>query len=165
MSGQWPSAAIISRLEDLRETVETLDKLPKGSGLVEVCLSRYLVVRAAGFIESVRDDAADNFATMHAHEIVGRRVREHLRGGLGVTPEQLKKFLRSFDPAWSTEFAAFISSDDGRLSNMLGPLVSARKKIAHGDGDNVIRERALAWAGGAQEVGEWLIRRFDPASV
>ncbi|WP_156037182.1 hypothetical protein [Arthrobacter sp. UNC362MFTsu5.1] len=130
--------------------------------VVERAMARYLVVRAAGFIEAVRDDVADLFATEKASGEVARRIRVHLRGGQGVTPEQLLTFVNSFHPSWHGELDALLSCEDNLLRGRIGAMVAARKKIAHGDGENVTTSRALAWTEAAEEVVKWLVKRFDP---
>jgi hypothetical protein len=120
-------------------------------------------VRSAGYLEAVRDDAADLFVSRVALEVVTRRVRQGLRQGQGVAPSQLTDFLKSFHPSWSDEFEAILDADDKLLRNRLGSLVSARKKIAHGDGDTVTVSRALQWSETAEFLGAWLVKRFDPS--
>lgn len=91
-----------------------------------------------------------------------RRIAAGLRSGLGVTPKQLQDFLGSFDLAWGEELASYLAEDDGARANDLGALVAARKKIAHGDGEQVTTRKALQWSSTADDVSGWLVRRFDP---
>jgi hypothetical protein len=136
---------------------------PKASEL-GVALARYTVVRAAGYLEAVRDDVADLFVSRIAVDLVSNRIRSGLRAGQGVRPGQLIEFVQSFHPEWAVEITDFLD-DDSVLRNRrsdLGALVNARKKIAHGDGDAVTPPSALRWAATAEEVGGWIIKRFDP---
>jgi hypothetical protein len=129
---------------------------------LDQALSRYLVIRSAGLIESIRDDVADLYIREVAHARAHRRITSGLRQGQGARPKQLLDFLRSFDPAWAEEFALFIDQDDARVKDSLGALIAARTKIAHGDGEAVSISHALRWADVAKEVSDWLIRRFEP---
>lgn len=157
----WPPPGVRQRLLDLqgvRDAVRSLD----GSDLtLDQCLARYLAVRSAGYLEAVRDDVADMFAASQASPRVVNRIRDGLRGGLGVRPAQLETFVGTFDPLWKAELAALLDSDDGRLRGQLGALVAARKAIAHGDGESVTAGRALAWSEAAEEVANWFLWRFD----
>lgn len=160
----WPPAALKFRLQDLRDTATCLRTVPtSASDTTTVALARYLTVRSAGYVEAVRDDVADQYvALLNSADPVIRRVRQGLRTGQGCAPGQLLDFVNSFQPDWATELKSLLDSDDQRLKNSIGSLVAARKKIAHGDGENVTASRALRWAESAEEVGKWFIARFDP---
>ncbi|WP_145011631.1 MULTISPECIES: hypothetical protein [Kocuria] len=70
--------------------------------------------------------------------------------------------MATFDLDWRSELEQFLSEDDSRRSDDLGALVNSRKKIAHGDGDQVTSRNALQWSQTALEVAKWLVDRFDP---
>lgn len=163
MNLAWPTVGMRQRLLDLRQTAADLQTLPSNITVtVEQSLARYLTVRAAGYVEAIRDDVADNYVTVRSPIEVARRVRLHLRTGVGVTPGQLADFVRSFSPTWSEDLETRLSANDGELSQLLGAMVAARKKIAHGDGEQVTAGRALAWARAAEQIGAWMIGTFNP---
>lgn len=83
-----------------------------------------------------------------------------LRGGQGVAPTQLLEFVGSFDSDWRNDLQQVLSADDLKLKEDLGALVAARKKIAHGDGDNVTEARALRWSDAALTIASNLRRIF-----
>lgn len=160
----WPPASIRQRRKDLKELSELLRTLPTDTeDAVERALARYLVIRSAGFIEAVRDDAASLYSREKSDATVHRRVQSSLYTGLGVAPGQLTKFVNSFHPTWETQLNVLLQADDERLKNLLGALVGARRKIAHGDGEAVTTGRALVWSDAALEVGAWVTNRFDPS--
>jgi hypothetical protein len=119
-------------------------------------------VRSAGYLEAVRDDVADQYCSNKAAPQVVSRVRDNLRTGVGVSPGQLSAFVRSFDPIWAEELDALLDDEDGKIKSALGAMVKARKQIAHGDGETVTASRALVWADMAEDLGNWLVVRFDP---
>ena len=163
MTQAWPTASMRQRLLDLRQTAVALKQLDSNADLVvEQSLARYLTVRSVGYVEAIRDDVADIYASVRAPIEIVRRVRHHLRTGLGGTPEQLTAFVRSFSPDWADELNEYLDQDNGLLRSSLGAMVASRKKIAHGDGDTVTTGRALAWATNAEEIGAWMLRRFNP---
>lgn len=156
-------ANIRQRLIDLKEVQESLRNLDDTqSDVVSRALARYLTVRAVGYIEAVRDDWADLYAATVGHARLHRRITYHLRTGQGVAPDQLLTFVGSFDPAWRISLEGILEADDQLLRNQLGAMVAARKKIAHGDGDQVTAGRALVWADAAQTIGRHLGSLFDP---
>lgn len=146
-------ATIRQRLNDLKEVQDALrERDGDRTDAVERALARYLTVRAVGYIEAVRDDLADLYAEECGNPRLHRRVTHHLRTGHGVAPEQLLTFIGSFDAAWRRELEQFLDGDDQLLRAQLGAMVAARKKIAHGDGDQVTSGRALTWTDAAIKI-------------
>lgn len=146
-------ATIRQRLNDLKEVRDVLRELDGNrADAMERALARYLTVRAVGYIEAVRDDLADLYAVEAGNPRLHRRVAHHLRTGLGVAPEQLLTFVGSFDASWRRELEQFLDEDDQLLKDQLGAMVAARKKIAHGDGDQVTTGRALTWTDAAIKI-------------
>lgn len=156
-------ATIRQRALDLKEVQTSLRELDKNApDAVSRALARYLTVRSAGYIEAVRDDLADLYASVTGHPRLQRRISHQLRKGLGVNPEQLLTFVGSFDNDWRVSLAAVLDLDDQALKNQLGAMVAARKKIAHGDGEQVTSSKALGWADAALRIGKELGKLFDP---
>lgn len=157
-------ATIRQRLLDLREVRDCLRDLDEDQpDAVGRALARYLTVRAVGYIEAVRDDLADLYASTNGHPRLHRRVTHNLRTGQGVAPEQILSFVGSFDAAWRGSLEALLDADDQDLRGKLGAMVAARKKIAHGDGEQVTTSRALAWAATAETIGKHLTSLFAPS--
>jgi len=158
-------ATIRQRELDLKEVQACLRDLDLDApDAVSRALARYLTVRSVGYVEAVRDDLADLYASVIGHHRLHRRVVHHLRGGLGANPEQLLTFVGSFDKDWRIALEAVLDADDQALRAQLGAMVAARKKIAHGDGDQVTSGKALAWSRVALELGKELSKLFDPGS-
>ncbi|WP_156485761.1 hypothetical protein [Tsukamurella pseudospumae] len=150
-------ATVKQRRLDLMEVQECLRSLsPDHPDSVERALARYLTVRSVGYIEAIRDDLADLYASTTGNARLHRRVKSNLRTGLGVTPDQLLTFVGSFDPAWRITLESKLDAEDQELRNRLGAMVAARKKIAHGDGDQVTSGKSLAWSDAALTIGKEL---------
>lgn len=159
-------ATIRQRQLDLREVQDSLRDLEENQpDAVARGLARYLTLRSVGYVEAVRDDLADLYASVTGHPRLHRRIAHHLRTGQGVTPEQLLTFVGSFDQSWRVGLEGLLDADDQVLRNQLGAMVAARKKIAHGDGDQVTTGKALAWCDAATEIGRHLVFLFDPSST
>lgn len=159
----WPPASIRQRQKDHGELEQAVRQLTQATpDLIERSMARYLVIRSAGLVESVRDDAASLYSQRVGHPRLHRRISTGLNVGLGVSPKQLLEFVASFDGDWRDELQILLDENDARRSNHLGALVAARKKIAHGDGDQVTARKALQWSETAAELAGWVITRFDP---
>ncbi|WP_336028800.1 hypothetical protein [Geodermatophilus sp. FMUSA9-8] len=123
-------------------------------------LSRYIVIRSAGFLESTRDTAASQFVASVAPAEVVRRVDDALGRGQGAAPKQLSDFLRTFSPSWATLLDEAFDARDGELRSRVGALIAARKKVAHGEGDPVTLTRALEGCEAAVTVADWIVSHF-----
>lgn len=153
-------ATIRQRASDLKEVQDCLRRLDADQpDAISRALARYLAIRAVGYIEAVRDDLADLYATT-GNARLRRRISHHLHTGQGVTPEQLLGFVGSFDPGWRDSLEGVLDANERELRSQLGAMVAARKKIAHGDGEQVTTGRALKWADTAQIIGKQLARLF-----
>ena len=159
----WPPVSVVQRKIDLKDTISVLKNLPTdASDALTTALSRYLVIRSAGYIEAVRDDVADLYSGTKSSEEITRRIRHSLRKGQGVTPIQLLDFVKSYSANWYNELDQLLCDEDNELKDSLGALVSARKKVAHGDGEQVTASKALKWSTTALTIASWLVQRFDP---
>lgn len=157
----WPPAGVTQRIIELKELQDMVRSMSAREDYAPH-LGRYLVVRSAGLIEAVRDDVADQHSRTIGAVRLHKRITAGLRNGLGVRPEQLINFVRTFDQQWAQELTGWLDADDSKRRNQLGALVAARKKIAHGDGEAVSTGQALNWADVALDISKWLEKRFDP---
>lgn len=157
----WPSVAVKQRIRELNELLALVRRTSRTEEYAPH-LDRYLVVRSAGLVESVRDDVAKEHALAVSPSRTHRRISKSLKKGEGAHPEQLFQFLHTFDQEWANNFEEWLTSDDGQHKNNMAALVSARKKIAHGDGDSINSAQVLCWAETALEIAKWLVNTFDP---
>lgn len=160
----WPPVGVTQRvlnhkslIQLVRESDDSADHLPH--------LARYLTVRSAGLIEAVRDDVADQHCQIVAPARPHSRVTSGLRHGLGVRPNQLIDFVRTFDVHWAEDLDSWLKENDSERFELLSNLVGARRKVAHGDGEQVRVAKALEWAENSIEVSQWLVVRFDPSGT
>lgn len=167
----WPPVIVRQRMaehahletlvRDFIDTDETPEREPNDPELIRA-MARYLTIRSAGLVESVRDVLAVEHARQAGNSRLHRRVENTLIKGQGTAPEQLKTFMGTFDPEWKSTLGALLANNDDELGNLLGGLVAARKLIAHGDGENASGARALAWSQAAQQVCSWMIVCLEP---
>lgn len=159
----WPTAVMRQRRADLITIAKTLRQLSWDNGVVPH-MSRYLVVRSAGYLESTRDDCIRRYCQDKAAPTVASHVASFLGTGRGVRPQQLRDSIASFSRSWADDFDAFSDGGDQKRRSELGALVLSRKKIAHGEGETVTMRRALGWSDTALEIADWMIQRYGPTS-
>jgi hypothetical protein len=172
MLSAWPHALNAAQYQDLSVTynnvVEVQRRRRQPSDPVEeawldaiaVDLSRYLVVRSAGFLEEVRDEAAADFTHRSSSPKVLAYVRTTIGKGGGVSPGQLGTFMTNFDVDMGKSINDALNDGNGILSSRLGSLVKSRKQIAHGQGDNVNESRALVGCETAVTVADLVVQAF-----
>lgn len=157
----WPPVSVKQRLVEHGELVKLVRRCADSDD-VSGPLARYLVVRSAGLVEAVRDDVTDVHCSVVGNKRLHRRIASGLRTGQGARPSQLLEFVGTMDIEWRGELDQFFKMDDAKVSNNLGALIEARKKVAHGDGEQITTGKALRWAETSRDVAQWLIQRFDP---
>lgn len=162
-SGAWPSLAI-SNFDTALTGAEILVVSPPSGQPDEVtrALTRYLVVRTCGFLETVVDECCIAFIGSKSSPAVAAYGASWLGRGANPTPGRLVGLVGRFDGAWATELQSLFDADDERLKREVAFLVDRRNKIAHGQGEGISGRRALDLAASAREVTDWFIRRLDP---
>lgn len=160
--GSWPTLEMQAgrrRLEELRATLDGLDADPPEVGAE---LSRFLVVRATGYIEHTVETCIQHFAEAHSHPAVARYVVVGLFRGRNPKPDVLIDRLRTLSEDWARDLEEFLDADDARVRRELEFMVDRRNKIAHGQSESVNRRKALDLADVALGVGDWLLTLIDP---
>lgn len=174
----WPTVRMQQRKGDLTALAEDLRNLSatkkgnskgrknRGDQLDAVSyvnhLSRYLIIRSAGYVEITRDDCIDQYTSVKSIPLIHSYVRSGLYTGYGVSPGQLSAFVQKFSPEWKQELENILVADDENLKRILGQLVSERKSVAHGGSTQVSQRKALDMYECAVILGDWFIKRYDP---
>jgi hypothetical protein len=150
-----------SRLR-LVELQHELDEIENVSSEIEGALSRFLVVRASGHVEFTFDETFSVFAKSKSSPAIGSFVRAQFFKGRNPTPVRIADGLRQLDPAKSDKFVAFIDENDQARRRELEFMVNRRNKIAHGQSEGIGRNKALALADVAMQIGDWITTELDP---
>jgi hypothetical protein len=168
----WPHALNAAQYQDLAVTYNNVAEVQRRRRQpndpveeawldgISVDLSRYLVVRSAGFLEEIRDEAAADFTHRASSAKVLAYVRTTIGKGGGVSPGQLETFMNNFDVAMGKSIKDALSANNNILSSRLGTLVKSRKQIAHGQGNNVNESRALVGCETAVTVADLVVQEF-----
>jgi hypothetical protein len=134
-------------------------------GIVNV-LSRYLLIRACGILESVRDEIGKEYVRRTLNARVVKRYESLVgRSQIGVRPNQLCDFVRSFDDLWGSELNDFLEENTAgkeQRKGLLGSMVTERGNIVHGNGDTVTGRKSLTYVKLSMEIIQWLNNKFLP---
>lgn len=131
--------------------------------LVSTDLSRYLLVRSAGFLEATRNEAALDYVRRKSSAKVHRHVRAGMGKGLGAMAGQLKGFMNGFDPSLGPRLSAFLTSGTPPLESEINAMVSSRKLLAHGLSDSTVAATALTRCEAAVDTADHIVRAFQVA--
>jgi len=162
-TGAWPSLELVQ----LRDSFDRVVKLvvAKDAGLpdeISRALSRFLIVRACGYLEQASEEACRSYVASKTIPRVGAYGASWLGRGANPTPDHLVGLVRRFDSNWADDLAAFLKGEDELLWRELSFLVDRRNKIAHGLGEEITARKALDLADHARTTAEWFVGRFDP---
>ena len=158
MSEPWPPRELERYERGLDELVTTLRSNPSG----DEYLSRFLTIRACGFLEQ----AIKTLSRAHVDCKSGGTVRSfaltHLERARNPGPAAILQMLGRFDLALTSEFDEFLSRDDGSMRRELEGLVQKRNLIAHGENEGVRPTTALKHADLVRVVVDELARLLHP---
>jgi len=162
-TGAWPSLDLINLGDSLERVEKLVERLPTTQpDEVTRALSRFLVVRACGYLEQVAEECCRAYVRSHATPQVSSYGSSWLGRGANPTPENLTRLVRRFDASWADAIEALLRSNGDLLWGELSFLVDRRNKIAHGLSEGITGRKALELAAYAKEVADWFIVRFDP---
>lgn len=165
LTGNWPpnearqSLSNLLSLRDLlskcfKENDRYFDQVPE--------LAKLLVIRSCGHLEVVSTSCFLAFVDRHSNSVVSGYVSQTYRSWTSPEPKNLRNLLNRLSKKSGEQFAAFLELQGQEFSSELGSLVDKRKKIAHGQNENVTARTALQYCAEAVAVGEWFVEYFRP---
>ena len=143
-------------LNELIETVNNFKNSDKSDDVVENCLTRFLTLRACGYVEHVFRQTVCFYVERKAG-IGVRELVENARFARGLNPKRknIKEILKSLDSELNDGFLKLLGDSDD-----LDSLVESRNQIAHGASDNCTRRRSIEQGELAIKIGDWFLDNF-----
>lgn len=160
----WPGLTLRTRRSKFLELRDLVDGQRADSAEEEQIaqeLSRFLTIRAAGYLEITLRTCIEAYVERQASPNVASLVRDVYRGQ-SLEPQGLEDRIRSISGEMAEDFREFLSEEDNELRRELGSLRAVRNRIAHGESERIGRRQALNFAETADKVAEWLIAHFRP---
>ena len=113
----WSSLRVMQLSASLTEVEELVDRPPVAvTDEIARALSRFLVVRACGYLEQVVEECCKTYAQAHSDLRVSNYASASWRRGFNPTPKALTELVVRFDALWADELRALLDRDDERLS-------------------------------------------------
>ena len=128
----------------------------------QIWLTRFLVVRACGYLEQVVHEVVMGYI----HGRVGGTVKSFslswMRKSRNPSPENLLDIVGRFDNSWRDELQEMLVANGGLLNQELLFLVDRRHQIAHGLNEGLNSRKAIELVSVSKQLADWFIRQFDP---
>lgn len=124
------------KLEQQERKLDNLFKLVQGIEDEEekAILSKFLCIRASGFIESSIRNLIADFTIGSAPKQIQSYVNKETKYITNLKYERLLDLLASFDNNWRDVFQNEITDEQ---KSALNTIVSNRNNISHGENDNI----------------------------
>lgn len=128
----------------------------------QIWLTRFLVVRACGYLEQVAHETIVAHLEYASYGRARSFAMSWLERSRNPTAENLLGMLARMDPRMRDELEGLLKDDDNRLMREVGELVGKRNQIAHGANEGIGSRRALELVQCAKDLADWFILRLDP---
>jgi len=162
-SEAWPSQEILNLRKQFEAAIRLVEA-PSREQPDEVtrALSRFLVVRASGYLEAVVDECCRSLIRSKAAPNVASFASSWFGTGRNPSPGKLLELVGKFNGDWKESLCKEFDEDDEYLRRELDLLVSKRNRIAHGLGEGIGARKALEFASTVTQVTNWFVKTFDP---
>jgi hypothetical protein len=159
---QWPpiSVPVLEReLDRLADAVMAGDERELNE---QMWLSRFLVVRACGYLEQCVHLIVTEHVQVNSWGTVRSFAISWMPRSRTPSAENLMEVLGRLDAALQEEFETLLAHNDGELRQRLALLVGRRHQIAHGQNEGMGTQSALELYRAAKVISDWFVRRFAP---
>jgi RiboL-PSP-HEPN len=162
-TASWPPQGIKSLEQQLNALAETVRTPPEGRSDDErVWLTRFLLVRAVGYLEQVVNECAREHVYLGSYGTVRAFSTSYFSRSANPSVENLMTLLGRLDANLRDEFESWINEDDQAILRDLSAAVSRRHQIAHGLNEGIGEQRALQHVSTLIDVADWFIRKLNP---
>ncbi len=161
-STPWPPGRLLSLEAQLDALVDAVANPGNRSDDEQMWLTRFLVVRACGYLEQVVHEVS----IAHVTATSGGTARSFGLSWLGrsrnPSVDKLVTLIGRFDAELQSEFERWLDADDGHIRRELSLLVQRRHDIAHGLNEGMGSRKVVALAKLAKDIADWFILELNP---
>lgn len=159
----WPPRNITGLELQLNLLAEAVSHPPDSrSDDEKVWLTRFLLVRAVGYLEQVVVECFREHIQQRSYGTVRSFSISYLDRSQNPSIDNLLSALGRLDARLRDEFEEWIDEDDQLLRRDLAAAVARRHQIAHGLNEGIGPQRALQHVENLTSVADWFIRKLDP---
>lgn len=128
----------------------------------QMWLTRFLVVRACGYLEQCVHLVMDDHLQTNSWGTVRSFAISWMPRSRTPSAENLAEILGRLDAGLQEEFDVLLTENDGELRQRLALLVGRRHQIAHGENEGMGTQAAFDLYRAAKVIADWFVRRFAP---
>lgn len=159
----WPPRDLRKLEVDLDELAQSVESPPRErTDEEQIWLTRFLVVRACGYLEQVLHRCMFE----HIHQKSFATVRSYslswLDRSINPSIDNLQTSIGRLDSGLALELKNLLAENDDELYQDISALVARRHAIAHGANEGMGSKRALALYLSSKRVADWIILRLCP---
>ncbi|WP_226863732.1 HEPN domain-containing protein [Mycolicibacterium baixiangningiae] len=159
----WPPHTLVSLERQLLMLSDSVANPPMArSDDEEVWLTRFLLLRAVGYLEQVVHDCVRGHIQESSYGTVRNFSISWMDRSRNPSVENLLTLLGRLDLRLRDDFERWIDEDDQSLRRDLSAAVARRHQIAHGLNEGIGRSRALEHVERLREIADWFIRNLNP---
>lgn len=161
----WPPAQIARlerRFNELESVVGDASRVSERPDEEQIWLTRFLVVRSAGYLEQVVYETARGYVLAKCYGMVSTFARSWIERTRNPSPSNLLELCRRFDVSLAERFDQYLDEDHELRRQDLALLIQRRNDIAHGQNEGVGLQKALRLAATAREVADWFVLELAP---
>lgn len=130
----------------------------------QIWLTRFLVVRACGYLEQAVHETVVAHLEFHSYGTVKSFTLSWLERSRNPSVDNLLTLLGRLDHNMQSEFQELLAANGNHLAQNLALLVGRRNQIAHGENEGMATQAALTLVDVTKEIASWFILRLDPAT-
>lgn len=159
----WPPRSIKSiekALETLRESVA--ERPDSRSDDEQIWLTRFLVVRAVGYLEQVVNECFRGYIEQKSGGMVKTFALSWFERSRNPSVDNLTTLVGRLDSSLRDDLEKLLTENDSQRSRDLMLLVDRRHKIAHGMNEGLTTQRALTLLQTVDDIAAWFILNLDP---
>jgi hypothetical protein len=128
----------------------------------QIWLTRFLVVRACGYLEQVVQEVVTGYINERAGGTLKSFSLSWMNKSRNPSRDNLLDIAGRFDAGWHDDLQAMLEANDEYLKRELSALVSRRHQIAHGLDEGLTSRKAIELVLVSKQLADWFIRQFNP---
>lgn len=162
-SQPWPPRDLRKLETDLDELASAIETRPsERSDEEQIWLTRFLIVRACGYLEQVLHRCMFEHIQQKSYATVRSYSLSWLDRSVNPSIGNLQTSIGRLDSGLARELEVLLAENDEELHRDISALVAKRHAIAHGENEGMGTKRALALYLSSKLVADWIILRLCP---
>jgi hypothetical protein len=158
----WPPAGLKQIEQQLVQLADAVRDGRDRSIDEQVWLTRFLIVRACGYLEQVVHQTLIGHLSVRSGGTAKSFAISYLERSRTPSRQNLLIIVGRLDQSLRDDLELLLDEQDRQLHGELALLVGRRHQIAHGMNEGLTPSRALELTQAARSIADWFILALDP---